>query len=300
MNDSTVAAPGAAISDEPIAPLRGSLAVDLVPPKSRRVTAAQVFGQLKQRPGPRSRLGGGAIVVLLALVGLLAVAASDQVVPASSVHQAQIRVWLASRAAGLVALGLLGLQIVVGLVMSHPTNKTTWRLSARIFAWHDSLWLFVVAFVAAHVVAIVIDPYAGVGLAGALVPGLSSYRSAPVALGSLALYALLITGVTARWTRLLPPGVWLVLHRASLAIFVLGWMHGLLAGTDSAALSGVYLCLGAAVGLAAAHRFWAGGGEREQSIGSQPSPSAADTKRAPSPALATGGPAGSNEGRSAR
>jgi hypothetical protein len=257
MNDSRLATPRVAPPDDPIAPPARNFRVEHAPPVGLGARLSQAVGRAVQRPGPRSRLGGAGIVVLLATLGLVALAASDQVVPASSAHQAQIRIWLASRAAGLVALGLLSLQIVIGLVMSHPTNKSTWRLSARIFAWHDTLWLFVIAFVVAHVVAIVLDPYAGVGLTGALVPGLSSYRSAPVALGSLALDALLVTGITARWTRLLPPGVWLVLHRASLAIFVLAWMHGLLAGTDSPPLTGIYLCLAAAVGFAALHRFWA-------------------------------------------
>ena len=37
--------------------------------------------------------------------------------------------------------------------------------------------------------SLVADPYAGVGIAGAFIPGMSDYRSAPVALGTLALYA---------------------------------------------------------------------------------------------------------------
>ena len=61
----------------------------------------------------------------------------------------------------------------------------------------------------------------------------SSYRSSAVALGTLALYALLITGVTARYTKRLPAGVWLKIHRLSLVVFVLAWVHGVLAGTDS-------------------------------------------------------------------
>jgi hypothetical protein len=197
------------------------------------------------------------MIVVLAVVGLVAVAATDQIVPATSAHQAQLRVWLASRAAGVTALGLLGLQILIGLLLSHPTNKLTWRLSRVVFPWHDTLWLFVVAFVAAHVVTIVVDPFAGVGLSGALVPGLSAYRSAPVALGTIALYALLVTGLTARWTRLLPPGAWLAIHRGAVAIFIVAWMHGLLAGTDSAPLLAFYLGLGLAIVAATAHRLWA-------------------------------------------
>ena len=38
MNDSTVAAPAAVVSDEPFAPVATSLAVDLVPPTTLRAS----------------------------------------------------------------------------------------------------------------------------------------------------------------------------------------------------------------------------------------------------------------------
>lgn len=229
------------------------------PPDSPRLARpiALVARLIARRPGPAARVDGAGILVVLATLGIAAVVATDQIVPATSAHQAQLRVWLASRAAGIVALILLAIQIVIGLVLSHPTNKTVWRVSRLVFPWHDSLWLFALAFVAAHVVSIVVDPWAGVGWAGAFVPGLSSFRAAPVALGTLALYALLITGVSARWTRLLPPGAWLIIHRAGIGVFVLAWMHGLLAGTDSPALLTLYVSLGLVVGASTAHRFWA-------------------------------------------
>lgn len=211
---------------------------------------------LARRSGPPARLGGRLFVASIAIVGLLIVVASDQIVPATSEHQARLRIWLASRAAGILTLVLLAFQIVVGLILSHPVNKTTWKLSKRLFPWHENVWLFVLAFLAAHIVSILLDPFAGVGLAGAVIPGLSSYRSAPVALGTLALYGLLLTGVTARYTKLLPPGAWLTIHRVGIVIFVLGWMHGLLAGTDSLALVVLYAALGCAVGGAAAYRYW--------------------------------------------
>ena len=120
-----------------------------------------------------ARLSGRAFVVLAALAGLVAIYATDQVVPATSAHQAEMRVWLAARAAGFLTLGLLTLQVVLGLVLSHPTNKTTWKLSKLLFPWHENAWIFVTAFLVLHVVTIVADPYAGVGIGGALVPGLS-------------------------------------------------------------------------------------------------------------------------------
>jgi hypothetical protein len=203
------------------------------------------------------RLSGAGWLVLGAIVGLAIVVATDQVVPATSEYQAQMRVWLAARATGITAYLLLTGEVLFGLVLSHPTNQATWRLSARLFPWHEHLLVFIGAFLGAHVVALLLDPWAGVGLAGTFVPGLSAYRSAPVALGTLGLYALLVTGITARWTRLLPRGLWLRLHRFAAVAWVLSWIHGMLAGTDTAALLPLYMATGAAVLLAAAYRYWA-------------------------------------------
>jgi hypothetical protein len=202
------------------------------------------------------RLSARAWVVLGAALGILIVVATDQVVPATSDYQAQMRFWLAARATGITSYLLLTGLVTFGLILSHPTNQSTWKLSKRLFPWHENLFVFVVAFVVAHVVSIVLDPYAGVGVAGSFIPGLSSYRTAPVALGTLGLYAALVSGVTGRWTKLLPAGLWLRLHRFALVAWILSWMHGLLSGTDSAALIPLYVATGGFVVGAGAYRYW--------------------------------------------
>jgi sulfoxide reductase heme-binding subunit YedZ len=202
------------------------------------------------------RLSARTWVVLGAALGLLIVFATDQVVPATSEYQAQMRVWLAGRATGITTYLLLTALVVFGLILSHPTNQSTWKLSKRLFPWHENLFVFVVAFLAAHVVSLVLDPYAGVGVKGALIPGLSGYRSAPVALGTLGMYAALVSGISARWTKLLPAGLWLRLHRFALVAWVMSWMHGLLAGTDSTALLPMYVATGAIVLGAGTYRYW--------------------------------------------
>jgi sulfoxide reductase heme-binding subunit YedZ len=202
------------------------------------------------------RLSGPRFLVLLGLLGLGIVIATDQIVPASSAYQAQMRVWLAARAAGIVSYLLLTGQVVFGLILSHPTNQSTWKLSKRLFPWHENLWVFVLAFLAVHIVSLLLDPYAGVGIAGSFIPGLSSYRSSPVALGTLALYALILTGLSARYTKLLPAGFWLKVHRFSLVVFILAWLHGILAGTDAQALRPMYLATGLLVLCAGAYRYW--------------------------------------------
>lgn len=213
------------------------------------------------RPGRKSassggRLGGRSFAVLIAIAGLIALAATEQIVPATSERQAALRFWLAARATGLLALILLTVQVALGLVLSHPTNKATWKLSKQLFPWHEDAWIFVLAFLGFHVIAIITDRFAGVGLLGALVPGLSSYRSPAVALGTLGLYSIVVTGLTARYTKRLPAGAWLKLHRFAIAAWALVWAHGLLSGTDSVQLAWLYgACFAIVVG-AAAYRYW--------------------------------------------
>jgi sulfoxide reductase heme-binding subunit YedZ len=210
-----------------------------------------------RRASPPFRLTGRTTVMLAAVIAIVVIYASDQIVPATSDRQADLRIWLAARATGIVTFLLLTFQICVGLVLSHPTNKSTWKLSKRIFPWHENLWVFVIAFLGIHIVSLILDPYAGVGVAGSFIPGLSSYRTAPVALGTIALYAFLLTAITARYTKLLPAGAWLTIHRLSLIVFVLSWLHGILAGTDSDALRGMYVVTGLAVVAAGTYRYWA-------------------------------------------
>lgn len=194
-------------------------------------------------------------IVLLAMLTLALLFATDQILPASTPYQAQMRVWLAARATGIVALVLLTAIVVLGVVLSHP-HQPQWKTAKAVFPWHESLWIFVIAFLVIHVLSLVVDKYAGVGIGGALVPGLSTYRSVPVALGVIGLYALVITALTARYTKLLPRGLWLKLHRLSAVVLGLAWAHGVLAGTDTDAIRPLYWLTGVSVLVAVMYRYW--------------------------------------------
>ena len=210
-----------------------------------------------RRARPPFRLSGRGTIILLTILAIVVVYASDQIAPATSDRQAQLRIWLVARAGGIVTFLLLTFQICLGLILSHPTNKSTWKLSKQIFPWHEHIWVFVLAFLLVHIISIVLDPYAKVTLIGALIPGFSEYRNVPVAIGTMALYAFLLTALTARYTKLLPTGVWLKIHRLSLLVWALAWLHGVLAGTDSDALRLLYAATGLAVVFSGAYRYWA-------------------------------------------
>ena len=201
------------------------------------------------------KLSGRMVAVLGAALVMVVLFATDQILPPVSAYQAEMRVWMAARATGIVSLVLLTLLIVLGIVLSHP-EQSRWKQAKRIFPWHESLWVFVMAFLIVHIVSLVLDPYAGVGVAGAMLPGMSEYRTVPVALGVVAMYALVVTVVTARYTALLPSGTWLRLHRLSAVVLALAWGHGVLSGTDSEALRPLYWGIALVVFAAAGYRYW--------------------------------------------
>ncbi len=203
------------------------------------------------------RLSVRSQLLIAAAATMLGVVAAAISLPATSLANDDMRLWLTARASGLVAYGLLTAQVSFGILLSHPTNVSTWKLSKRVFPWHENLSAFLLAFIVVHVVAIVLDPYAAVSPVAVFVPGLAGYRPIPVAIGSLALYAALVAAVSARWTRLLPAGMWLRLHRLALVAWVGGWVHGVFAGTDVGGLVPWYVASGVVVTLAAASRYWA-------------------------------------------
>lgn len=212
------------------------------------------------------RNGLATLIVIAAVAMLVALGITDQVIPATDARTLSVRPWVAARALGITAYLLLTLQVAAGVWLSHPRNSGDPRTSRVVFPWHVLLTVFTGAFLALHIVLLAVDPYAGVDWIGAFVPGFSQYRTVPVAIGSVALYAMVITAVTAKWTRLLPAGWWLKVHRVTALVFLMAWIHGVLAGTDTMPLLPLYLLTGGLVLLAIAHRWWSAvGGTRRAS-----------------------------------
>jgi DMSO/TMAO reductase YedYZ heme-binding membrane subunit len=202
------------------------------------------------------RVGAATLVAIGAGATLVALAVTDQVLPAGDARVAEMRPWLAARALGVTAYLLLALQVGTGVLLSHPRNNAAWRTTRQTLPWHELLTVFTWAFLGLHIALLAVDPYADVGVLGALVPGLSEYRTPAIAVGTVAVYAMLFTAVTAKWTRLLPDGLWLKAHRFAAVTFLLTWIHSVLAGTDSGALTPLYLATGLPILAAIAHRWW--------------------------------------------
>jgi hypothetical protein len=168
------------------------------------------------------------------------------------------RAWLLGRATGITSYLLMTALIVLGLHLSHPGSTRIRRLSrqARVQI-HSALAFFTLAFTTLHVVVLATDPFAQVGWAGALLPLASTYRPVPVTLGVVAMWAAGLTALTAALAGRLPLRIWWPIHKVAAVMFVLVWAHGLLAGSDTAALTWFYLSTGLLVLLVAVSRYTA-------------------------------------------
>ena len=230
------------------------------------------------RVGPATLISIGAVAALVALGRHCSDPARNR-----RTHPVEVRPWVAARAMGTTAYVLLAIEVGLGLVLSHPNNITTWHATKQIFPWHEMVTVFAGAFIALHVALLAVDPYAKVGVIGAFVPGYSAYRPVAVAIGSIALYALIVTAVTAKWTHLLPSGWWLRIHRFAVVAFLLTWTHAVLAGTDGGAFLPLYVATGIPILAGVGHRWWTARA-RPQRAGPTPNRSQSAIERRADPA----------------
>jgi methionine sulfoxide reductase heme-binding subunit len=83
-----------------------------------------------------------------------------------------------------------------------------------------------------------------------LVPGVSSYRPAAIAIGIIATYAALVVHASFGWRKRIGQRAWRALHFLSFAIFIAAIAHGLLAASGGHAwLRDVYAVAGLSVSV---------------------------------------------------
>lgn len=164
--------------------------------------------------------------------------------------------WVFGRASGLTSYVLLLALVTTGLVLAHPWSRHLHLPSPRTrLAVHVGLATFTFVFTVLHVVVLATDPWAKVGWVGALLPMASVYRPVPVTLGVLALWAGLVTGLTARFAGRVAGRLWWPIHKVAAVVLALVWAHSVLAGSDVVALRGFYLATGCAVLALAVTRY---------------------------------------------
>jgi predicted ferric reductase len=165
--------------------------------------------------------------------------------------------WYFTRASGAVSLVLLTTTLILGVV---DVGRWTSPRFPRFItdALHRTVSLLVVVFVALHVLTAVLDTFAPVRLADAVVPFGSAYRPLWLGFGAVAFDLLLALVVTSLLRHRFGVRTWRVVHWAAYACWPLALVHGLGSGSDVRAGWMLWLSIGCAVAVGAAALVRAG------------------------------------------
>lgn len=138
--------------------------------------------------------------------------------------------WYMIRATGTVAYILLYLTVIVGL-FSQVQKKRKKKMIGSINL-HEELSNWAIILVGGHLGLILLDTYIGFKWTEIFVPFNSSYKTIPIALGTLSFYFLVITIVTSKLRKHVGYLRWRKLHALNPILYILVTVHGLWIGTD--------------------------------------------------------------------
>lgn len=172
-------------------------------------------------------------------------------------------VWVVARSTGTAALVALVLSVLSGAALR--SGALSWLSHNRgVRAAHDLTSVLWLPLVIAHVVALILDPYAKVGLVDLIIPFQVSYGRLAIGLGTISTQLIGVV-LLSTWLRShLTQSGWLAIHRLSYVAFVGAFAHGLMAGTDFAqpALAALAWVTAAVLALVAFRRVTAARGRQ--------------------------------------
>lgn len=160
--------------------------------------------------------------------------------------------WFVMRSSGLVAVALLTVAVALGLI--GPRLRPTPRLTS--ISVHRASSGAGTILIVAHVVLAVLDSWIVLEWPDAFVPGIAQWERWGIALGALAVDLVIAVLVTAAM-RMRSPRLWRRVHLLSYPVWALAVGHGLLVGSDAAAMRTLALSCTGIVLLALAFRVLA-------------------------------------------
>jgi predicted ferric reductase len=141
--------------------------------------------------------------------------------------------WYLSRGTAFISLSLLWLSMALGLGMTNKMARL-WPGAPASFAIHEYVSLLGLAFAIFHGLVLLGDHYINFTLTQIIMPfTTTSYRPLWVGLGQIGFYIWVIVAMTFYIRQIIGQKTWRLIHYLSLAIYLLGLVHGLFSGTDS-------------------------------------------------------------------
>lgn len=139
--------------------------------------------------------------------------------------------WVMARVAGLGSYASLSIALVTGITLR--TAVFDWLGSNRaVRALHEYTTVLWVPLAGLHLLSLLLDQTARIGVLDLFVPFHSTYGTLAIGVGALSLDLLLVVTVAAYFKRRMRKDVWLWLHRVAYVAFALVFLHAVLSGTD--------------------------------------------------------------------
>ena len=139
--------------------------------------------------------------------------------------------WLLARVAGLSSYAALAIALLTGIAMR--TAVLDWLGSNRAMrSLHEYTTVLWLPLGALHVLSLLLDSTARIGVVDVVLPFHSSYGTLAIGLGALSVDVLVAVTITSYLKRRMRKDVWLWIHRLAYAAFALIFLHSVLSGAD--------------------------------------------------------------------
>jgi sulfoxide reductase heme-binding subunit YedZ len=139
--------------------------------------------------------------------------------------------WVLARVSGLSSYAALAIALVTGIALR--TAVLDWLGSNRALrALHEYTTVLWIPLAILHLLSLLLDTTARVGLLDLVIPFHSTYGTLAIGLGALSVDVLVLVTVTAFLKRRMNKNAWLWIHRLAYLAFGLIFFHAVLSGTD--------------------------------------------------------------------
>lgn len=159
--------------------------------------------------------------------------------------------WFVGRGTGVAAVVLITLAVVLGVVArsGRPLSRLP-RFAVQLV--HRDVALIATAFIAVHVVTLLLDSESQLRLVDVVLPFTGSYRWFWLGLGTLAVDLLAAVVVTALLRRFVGPRAFRIVHLAVWAMWPIALAHAIGTGTDGTSPWFIALAAASVVAVTAA------------------------------------------------
>jgi len=142
-------------------------------------------------------------------------------------------IWVIARSTGTASLVALTLSVLTGVALR--TGTFAWLSHNRgVRIVHGFLTILWIPLGLAHVIALLFDRYAQIGLIDLVIPFGVSYGRLAIGLGTISMQLILVVLVSTWLRPSLSNGQWQWFHRLSYIAFFAAFAHGVMSGTDLA------------------------------------------------------------------